>query len=81
MRKWLGRLTSPFFVPLRRFVVWGDRKFGTCDMKLTLEPRYDDNPLRGFADIDEPSSNTTLSELEKKLSKDKANIEGLGECE
>jgi len=81
VRKWLGRLTSPFFVPLRRFVVWGDRKFGTCDMKLTIEPRYDDNPLRGFADIDETSSQTTLSELEKKLSKDKANIQGLGESE
>ena len=81
MRKWLGRLTSPFFVPLRRFVVWGDKTFGTCDMKLTIEPRYDDNPLRGFADIDEASSQTTLSELEKKLSKDKANIQGLGESE
>lgn len=81
MRKWLGRLTSPFFVPLRRFVVWGDRKFGTCDMKLTIEPRYDDNPLRGFADIDEGTSSITLSELEKKISKDKANIEGLGESE
>jgi len=63
MRKWLGRLTSPFFVPLRRFVVWGDRKFGTCDMKLTIEPRYEDNPLRGFADIDEGTTQTTLSEL------------------
>jgi|TARA_B100001094_G_scaffold322501_1_gene371943 hypothetical protein len=81
MRKWLGRLTSPFFVPLRRFVVWGDRKFGTCDMKLTIEPRYDDNPLRGFADIDEGTSSTTISELGKKLSKDKANIQGLGESE
>jgi len=81
MRKWLGRLTSPFFVPLRRFVVWGDRKFGTCDMKLTIEPRYEDNPLRGFADIDEGTTQTTLSELEKKLSKDKANIQGLGESE
>ena len=81
MRKWLGRLTSPFFVPLRRLVVWGDKTFGTCDMKLTLEPRYDENPLRGFADIDESSSQTTLSELEKKISKDKANIQGLGESE
>jgi len=81
MRKWLGRLTSPFFVPLRRFVVWGDRKFGTCDMKLTIEPRYEDDPLRGFADIDEGTASTTISELEKKLSKDKANIHGLGEEE
>ena len=80
MRKWLGRLTSPFFVPLRRLVVWGDKTFGTCDMKLTLEPRYEDHPLRGFADIDE-TSNQRLSELQIKLSKDKANIEGLGESE
>jgi hypothetical protein len=42
MRRFLSRLTSPFFVPLRRFVVWGDSKFGTCDMKLTLEPRWED---------------------------------------
>jgi len=81
MRKWLGRLTSPFFVPLRRFVVWGDRKFGTCDMKLTIEPRYDDNPLRGFADIDEGTSSTTISELGKKHAKEKANMQGLGESE
>ena len=79
VRKWLGRLTSPFFVPLRRFVVWGDKTFGTCDMKLTLEPRYEDHPLTGFADIDEPPSQ--ISELQKKVSKDKANIEGLGESE
>ena len=81
MRKWLGRLTSPFFVPLRRFVVWGDKAFGTCNMKLTIEPRYEDNPLKGFADMDESPSQTTLSELEKKISKDKANIQGLGESE
>ncbi len=80
VRKWLGRLTSPFFVPLRRLVVWGDKTFGTCDMKLTLEPRYEDHPLRGFADIDE-TSNERLSELQIKLSKDRANIEGLGESE
>ena len=73
MRKFLSKLTSPFFVPLRRFVVWGDDKFGTCDMKLTMEPRWE-SPLNGFADIDEES----LSELQKKLSKDKANIFGLG---
>lgn len=73
MRKFLSKLTSPFFVPLRRFVVWGDDKFGTCDMKLTMEPRWETH-LDGFADIDEES----LSELQKKLSKDKANIFGLG---
>ena len=76
MRKFLSKLTSPFFVPLRRFVVWGDDKFGTCDMKLTMEPRWETH-LDGFADIDEES----LSELQKKLSKDKANIVGLGEEE
>jgi hypothetical protein len=50
-RRILGRLTSPIFVPLRRLVVWGDRRFGTCDMKLTMEPRWDTS-LDGFADID-----------------------------
>jgi hypothetical protein len=40
MRRFLSRLTSPIFVPLRKFVVWGDNKFGTCDMKLSLEPRW-----------------------------------------
>ena len=49
-RRILGRLTSPIFVPLRRLVVWGDRRFGTCDMKLTMEPRWDTS-LDGFADI------------------------------
>ena len=73
MRRLLSKITSPIFVPLRRFVVWGDNTFGTCDMKLTLEPRWE-SPLNGFADIDEES----LSELQKKLSKDKANIFGLG---
>ena len=80
MRKWLSRFTSPLFVPLRRFVVWGDKTFGTCDMKLTLEPRFQDHPLKGFADIDEPSTEK-LSELQIKLSKDKANIKGLAESE
>ena len=76
MRRLLSKITSPIFVPLRRFVVWGDNTFGTCDMKLTLEPRWE-SLLNGFADIDEES----LSELQKKLSKDKANIVGLGEEE
>ncbi len=53
MRRFLSHLTSPIFVPLRRFVVWGDNKFDTCDMKLSIEPRFQDHPLRGFADIDE----------------------------
>lgn len=76
VRKFLSKLTSPFFVPLRRFVVWGDDKFGTCDMKLTMEPRWETH-LDGFADIDEEP----ISELKKKLSKDQANLVGLGEDE
>ncbi len=76
MRRLLSKITSPIFVPLRRFVVWGDKTFGTCDMKLTLEPRWE-SPLNGFADIDEEP----ISELQKKLSKDNANIVGLGEEE
>jgi len=39
MRKLISKITSPIFVPLRRFVVWGDDKFGTCDMKLTVVER------------------------------------------
>ena len=42
IRTLIGKVTSPFFVPLRKFVVWGDKKFGTCDMRLTLEPRRRD---------------------------------------
>ncbi len=75
MRKFLSYLTSPIFVPLRKLVVWGDNKFGTCDMKLSLEPRWNDT-LVGFADIDEPSD--TASELMKKVSKDKANLHNWG---
>jgi hypothetical protein len=51
-RRLIGRMTSPIFVPLRRFVVWGDTRFGTCDMKLTLESRWN-HTLDGFADIDD----------------------------
>ena len=76
LRRIIGKITSPFFVPLRKLVVWGDRNFGTCDMKLTLEPRYDTS-LDGFADIDEDTT-TQASELMKKVSKDKANLHGLG---
>ena len=76
LRRVIGKITSPFFVPLRKLVVWGDKNFGTCDMKLTLEPRYDTS-LDGFADIDEDTT-TQASELMKKVSKDKANLHGLG---
>ncbi len=78
MRKVLSKITSPIFVPLRRFVVWGDKTFGTCDMKLSIEPRWE-SPLSGFADIDEET--VRISELQGKLSKDKVNITGLGEEE
>ena len=76
LRRVIGKITSPFFVPLRKLVVWGDKNFGTCDMKLTLEPRYDTS-LDGFADMDEVT-NPQASELMKKVSKDKANLHGLG---
>jgi|TARA_R110000823_G_scaffold209772_1_gene339906 hypothetical protein len=52
IRRFLGRLTSPIFVPLRRLVVWGDTRFGTCEMKLSLESRWD-HSLDGFADMDD----------------------------
>jgi hypothetical protein len=73
MRRLLSKITSPIFVPLRRFVVWGDKTFGTCDMKLTLEPRWE-TPIEVITDNEE-----SLSELQKKLSKDQANLVGLGE--
>ena len=76
IRKLLGRVTSPVFIPLRKLVVWGDKNFGTCDMKLTLEPRY--NALDGFADMDSAPVSQPASELMKKVSKDKANLTGLG---
>jgi len=38
-RIWVGRITSPFFVPLRRFIAWADEQFGTCDHQLILQPR------------------------------------------
>ncbi len=76
IRKSIGKLTTPIFVPLRKLVVWSDNKIGTCDMKLTIEPRGISN-LDGFADMD--NNSRPLSELQKKISKDKANILGLGE--
>ena len=69
-RTTIGRFTSPLFVPLRRFVVWMDDKVGTCDHKLTLQTR---------CEIDIVQEVPQISLLEKKLSKDKANLEGLGE--
>lgn len=74
MRKLLSYFKAAIFARIRRFVVWGDTKFGSSDMKLTIEPRWE-NVLDGFADIDEMS----VSELDYKLSKDKANLIGLGD--
>ncbi len=74
IRRIIGKITSPFFVPLRKLVVWGDKNFGTCDMKLTIEPRY--HALDGFADMDS-SPAPQISELMKKVSKDKVNVQGL----
>ena len=39
MRKIIGKITSPIFVPLRKIVAWGDDNFGTCDHKLVVVPR------------------------------------------
>jgi hypothetical protein len=75
LKRLIGKITSPIFIPLRKLVVWGDNKFGTCDMKLSLESRWDDT-LAGFADIDESSS--SVSGLMKKISKDKANLHTWG---
>ena len=77
IRKLVGRVTSPVFIPLRKLVVWSDKNFGTCDMKLTLEPRYDTS-LDGFAEMDSAPVSQPASELMKKVSKDKANLTGLG---
>jgi len=40
LRKTIGIITSPIFVPLRRLVAWGDQNFGTCDHTLAVVPRY-----------------------------------------
>ena len=39
IRRLIGKLTTPIFVPLRRFIVWGDKTFGTCDYTLTIKRR------------------------------------------
>ena len=39
LRRAVGIVTSPIFVPLRRFVAWGDRNFGTCDHHLEVVER------------------------------------------
>jgi hypothetical protein len=78
VRKLIGKITSPIFVPLRKLVVWGDEQFGTCDHKLSVVPREYNETLKLEEDPVEKAS-----ELEIKLSKDKANLiqSKLGEAE
>jgi hypothetical protein len=68
-KRFLSKITSPFFVPLRRFLVWLDDGVGTCNMKLTLAPRWDESE-KTFKD----TPHNQISELGKKISKDKANL-------
>lgn len=70
LRKLVGKFTSPIFIPLRKFIIWGDTRFGTCDMKLTLESRWE-NPLNGFADMDEETKE--ISKLMGTVSKERMN--------
>ena len=70
-RRMMSKITSPIFIPLRMFLGWRDKTFGTCEMKLEIEPRGH-SPLDGFAEVDEESNN--ISELMKKVSKDRANM-------
>ena len=56
-------------------MVWADEKFGTCDEQLVLQPR-----LCYLETIVEHKGNLIkASELEKKLSKDRVNVQGLGD--
>ncbi len=73
LRKLIGKFTSPIFVPLRKMVVWSDNKFGTCDYKLSLEPRI----IQEYADDEVEIPVKEISELMKKVSKDRANLESL----
>lgn len=73
-RRNIGKITSPVFVPLRRLIAWTDDKFGTCDHQLVLQPRpcfvsFESEPIE------------QISELMKKVSKDKANLQGLNDSE
>jgi hypothetical protein len=71
IRRIIGKFTSPIFVPLRRFVAWGDQNFGTCDHRLMVVPvQYESEE-----EETEENNPPTISELQKKISKDKANME------
>ena len=61
LKRAIGKFTSPIFIPLRRFVVWNDQQFGTCDMKLSLEHRWEEKISQ--------KSVETISELQKKISR------------
>jgi hypothetical protein len=40
IKQFASKLITPLFAPLRRFVIWGDTRFGTCTIKLTTESRW-----------------------------------------
>jgi|TARA_R110002020_G_scaffold316555_1_gene531763 hypothetical protein len=42
LRKIIGKITSPIFVPLRKIVAWGDQNFGTCNATLVVVDRDSD---------------------------------------
>tara|TARA_R100000005_G_scaffold95855_1_gene79153 strand:+ start:1027 stop:1308 length:282 start_codon:yes stop_codon:yes gene_type:complete len=70
IRRMIGKFTSPIFVPLRRFVAWADQTFGTCDHRLMVVPVVCEIELPE-PEVEEPKK---ASELEVKLSKDRANM-------
>jgi hypothetical protein len=39
LRRTIGIFTTPIFGALRRFVAWGDQKYGSCDVSLSVVPR------------------------------------------
>jgi hypothetical protein len=39
LRRSIGIFTTPIFGALRRFVAWGDQKYGSCDVSLSVVPR------------------------------------------
>lgn len=39
LRRSIGIFTTPIFGALRRFVAWGDQKYGSCDVSLTVVSR------------------------------------------
>ncbi len=74
-RKFIGKLTSPIFVPLRKFVIWMDNKLGTCEYKLSLEPRWESEEEIENVNKDD----NKISELMQKVSKDKAALADWGD--